>query len=148
MNGVAACPGAHRSLSSGGAIYHLSARTSSRAKGQSARAAAAYIQRTAEYSRDQGDELVYTESGHMPSWAEAEPTAYWDAADLYERANGRLCNRLEFALPLALTEEERRALAVSFAHHLTDGERLPYTLAIHAGNGQQPALSLAHQRAR
>jgi len=131
-----------RSLSSRGAIYHLSARTSSRAKGQSARAAAAYIQRTAEYSRDQGDELVHTESGHMPGWAEAEPTAYWDAADLYERANGRLCNRLEFALPLALTDAERRALAVGFAHHLTDAERLPYTLAIHAGDGSNPHCHL------
>ena len=35
----------------------------------------------------------------MPSWAEAEPTAYWDAADLYERANGRLFKRVEVALP-------------------------------------------------
>ena len=59
-------------LSSRGAIYHLNARTGSRSKGQSARAAAAYIQREAEYSRDQADELVYAESGHMPSWAEAE----------------------------------------------------------------------------
>ena len=135
-------PRPRRSLSSGGAIYHLSARTSSRARGQSARAAAAYIQRAGEYRRDQGDELVYTESGHMPAWAEAEPTAYWDAADLYERANGRLCNRLEFALPLALSEAERRALAVGFAHHLTDAERLPYTLAIHAGEGTNPHCHL------
>ena len=130
-----------RSLSSG-AIYHLSVRTSSRAKGQSARAAAAYIQRAAEYRRDQGAELVYTESGHLPGWAEGEPTAYWDAADKYERANGRLCKRLEFALPVALTEEERRELAIGFAHHLTDGERLPYTLAIHAGNGTNPHCHL------
>ena len=78
----------------------------------------------------------------MPGWAEAEPTAYWDAADLYERANGRLCNRLEFALPLALSEAERRELAVGFAHHLTDAERLPYTLAIHAGAGRNPHCHL------
>lgn len=135
-------PRPRRSLSSRGAIYHLSVRTSSRAKGQSARAAAAYIQRTAEYSRDQGEELVYTESGHMPAWAAAEPTAYWDAADLYERANGRLCKTLEFALPLALSAAERRELAVGFAHHLTDGERLPYTLAIHAGAGTNPHCHL------
>ena len=135
-------PRPRRSLSSRGAIYHLSVRTSSRAKGQSARAAAAYIQRTAEYRRDQAEEVVYTESGHMPGWAEAEPTAYWDAADLYERANGRLCKTLEFALPLALSAAERRELAVGFAHHLTDGERLPYTLAIHAGAGTNPHCHL------
>ena len=135
-------PRRRRSLSSRGAIYHLHARTGSRSKGQSARAAAAYIQRTAEYRPDQADELVYTESGHMPAWAEAEPTTYWDAADLYERANGRLFKRVEVALPLALTEAEQRELAVGFAHHLTDGEHLPYTLAVHAGNGTNPHCHL------
>ena len=131
-------------LSSRGAIYHLNARTGSRSKGQSARAAAAYIQRAAEYgrSRDQADELVYAESAHMPGWAEAEPTAYWDAADLYERANGRLFKRLEFALPVALTDAEQQELAVGFAHHLTDDEQLPYTLAIHAGAGTNPHCHL------
>ena len=135
-------PRRRRSLSSGGAIFHLHARTGSRSKGHCARAAAAYIQRTAEYRRDQADELVYTESGHMPAWAAADPTTYWDAADLYERANGRLFKRVEVALPLALTEAEQRELAVGFAHHLTDGERLPYTLALHAGNGTNPHCHL------
>ena len=115
-------------FSSRGAIYHPNARTSSRSKGQSARAAVAYIQRTAEYSRDQdrADELLYTESGHMPAWAEADPTDYWNAADLYERTNGRLFKRLEFALPVALTADEH----------------LPYTLAIHAGAGTNPHCHL------
>ena len=135
-------PRRRRSLSSRGAIYHLHARTGSRSKGHCARAAAAYIQRTGEYRRDQGEELVYTESGHMPAWAEAEPTTYWDAADLYERANGRLFKRVEVALPLALSEAEQRELAVGFAHHLTDGEHLPYTLALHAGNGSNPHCHL------
>ena len=125
-----------------GAIYHLNARTGSRSKGQSARAAAAYIQREAEYSRDQADELVYAESAHMPSWADAEPTAYWDAADLYERANGRLFKRVEVALPVALSVDEQRELAVGFAHSLTDAEQLPYTLAIHAGEGTNPHCHL------
>ena len=132
----------HHSLSSGGAIFHLSVTRSSRAKGHSARAAAAYIQREAEYSRERGDELVYAESGHMPGWAEAEPMIYWAAADVHERANGRLCNRLEMALPLALSAAERQELAVGFAHQLTDAERLPYTLAIHAGAGHNPHCHL------
>ena len=136
-------PRPSRSLSSGGAIFHLHARTGSRSKGQSARAAAAYIQRAGEYRRDQGNELLYTESGHMPAWAAADPTSYWDAADLYERANGRLFKRVEVALPLALSAAEQQALAVGFAHHLTDEERLPYTLALHAGNDPNPR---AHQQ--
>ena len=133
-----------RSLSSRGAIYHLSVRTGTRSKNQSARAAAAYIQREQEYERGraQEDELVYAESGHMPRWADAEPAIYWDAADQYERANGRLFKRVEMALPLALNEEERRELAVGFAHHLTDAERLPYTLALHAGKGTNPHAHL------
>ena len=132
------------SLSSRSAIFHLSVRTGSRSKGQSARAAAAYIQRDAEYGRDrdQAAELLYAESGHMPSWAAAAPTAYWDAADLYERANGRLFKRLEFALPLALSVDEQRELAVGFARSLTDDEQLPYTLAIHAGEGTNPHCHL------
>ena len=127
-----------------GAIYHLNVRTGNRSKGQSARAAAAYIQRAAEYGRDRetADELLYTESGHMPAWAEAEPMTYWDAADLHERANGRLFQRVEVALPTALSAAEQRALAVGFARHLTDGEQLPYTLAIHAGEGTNPHCHL------
>ena len=136
--------GGHPVFSSRGAIYHLNVRTGTRSKGQSARAAAAYIQREAEYSRDRetADELLYTESGHMPAWAEADPTTYWDAADLHERANGRLFKRVEVALPTALTADEQREVAVGFARHLTDGEQLPYTLAIHAGEGTNPHCHL------
>ena len=80
----------------------------------------------------------------MPGWANAEAgaAAYWDAADLYERSNGRLYKSMDFALPLALDAEQQQALAVTFAHHLTDAEQLPYTLAIHAGNGANPHCHL------
>ena len=130
----------------GGAIYHMKVRTGSRGGGQSARACAAYIEREAEYGReaDKAAELVYTESGHMPEWADAEAgaMAYWDAADLYERRNGRLYKSIEIALPLALDPDQQRDLAVQFAHSLTDAEQLPYTLAIHAGKGENPHCHL------
>ena len=130
----------------GGAIYHMKVRTGSRGGGQSARACAAYIEREAEYSReaDKAEEVVYTESGHMPEWADAEAgaLAYWDAADLYERSNGRLYKSVEIALPLALDPDQQRDLAVQFAHSLTDAEQLPYTLAIHAGKGENPHCHL------
>ena len=105
---------------------------------------------TAEYSRDQdrADELLYTESGHMPAWAEADPTDYWDAADLYERANGRLFKRLEFALPTALT---RRRAARAGRRLCPPPDRRWRAAALHPGDprrrGHQPALSPAHQRA-
>ena len=130
----------------GGAIYHMKVRTGSRGGGQSARACAAYIEREEEYGReaDKAEEVVYTESGHMPEWADAEAgaLAYWDAADLYERSNGRLYKSIEIALPLALDPDQQRALAVQFAHQLTDAEQLPYTMAIHAGKGENPHCHL------
>ena len=67
--------------------------------------------------------------------------AYWQAADVYERANGQLYKEVEFALPVELPEQAGRHLAVAFAHQLTDAEHLPYTLTIHAGAGDQPARS-------
>lgn len=110
------------------AIYHLTAKTGSRSGGQSARAKADYIQREGKYARDM-DEVLHAESGHMPEFVE-RPADYWDAADLYERANGRLFKEVEFALPVELTLDQQKALASEFAQHLTGAERLPYTLAV------------------
>ena len=78
----------------------------------------------------------------MPGWAEEDPHAYWEAADAHERANGRLFREVEFALPTELDEGERRELALEFAQSLTAGERLPYTLAIHRGRGENPHCHL------
>jgi len=133
------------------AIYHLSAKTASRSKGQSARAAASYITREGKYAR-QPDPVLHVESGHMPAWASASVDldgersdggrAYWDAADLYERANGRLFKTVEVALPVELNPAEQRELVVGFAASLTAEERLPWTLAIHAGGGENPHAHL------
>ena len=61
-----------------------------------------------------------------------------EAADEHERANGRLYREVQFALPKELSETERRELAGRFAERLTGGERLPYALAIHRGDGGNP----------
>ncbi|MBJ4030356.1 MobA/MobL family protein, partial [Salmonella enterica subsp. enterica serovar Derby] len=122
------------------AIYHLTAKTGSRSGGQSAKAKADYIQREGKYARDM-DEVLHAESGHMPEFVE-RPADYWDAADLHERANGRLFKEVEFALPVELTLDQQKALASEFAQHLTGAERLPYTLAIHAGGGENPHCHL------
>jgi hypothetical protein len=117
----------------GGGCYHLSFRSGSRSRGSCARAAHAYITRTEEYEGRDRDEVIYTESDHMPSWAEDDASVYWDSADLYERANGRLYISADFALPVGLDADDQSALASAFAHALTDEEQLPYTLAIHGG---------------
>ena len=125
------------------AVFHLKASFGSRAGGQSARAKSDYIEREGRYEKD-GEELEHKEHGNMPEWAEADPGAYWEAADEYERANGRLYSEVQFALPKELGEAERRELAGEFAERVCSKERLPYTLAIHRGgaNGENPHAHL------
>ena len=129
---------------SGGTLYHLSFRSGSRAGGASARSAYEYITRQDQYDGPDLDPAIYTESHHMPSWAEDDPGEYWEAADLYERANGRLYVSADFALPLGLAAEEQIALARAFAHELTAEQALPYTLSIHAGRDEDGAEHNPH----
>ena len=123
------------------AIYHLSVKTGSRIGGQSAKAKSDYIEREGKYEKDR-DELAYSESGNMPEWAEDDPQKYWAATDEHERANGSLFKEVEFALPVELDERQQRELASSFAADLTGGERLPCTMAIHRGGGDNPHVHL------
>ena len=126
------------------AIYHLTVKTGSRYGGQSALAKSEYIEREGKYAH-QDDELAHRESDNMPEWAEEDPRSYWEAADAHERANGRLFREVEFALPMELKEGEQIELAREFARRLTcadNGERLPYTLAVHRGKGENPHAHL------
>ena len=123
------------------AVFHLKVSVGSRADGRSAAAKADYIEREGRYEQDR-EELEHRESDHMPEWAESDPHSYWEAADEYERANGRLYREVQFALPKELSGDERRELSSGFAKRLTEGERLPYTLAIHRGDGENPHAHL------
>ena len=69
------------------AIYHLCVSVGSRSGGQSAAAKADYIEREGKY-KEGAEEVAHTEHGYMPEFAAADPRQYWEAADLYERANG------------------------------------------------------------
>lgn len=114
------------------AIYHLHVNTGTRQGGQSGGAKSDYINRAGQYDRD---DLVYAASANMPVWA-AEPGAYWQAADVYERVNGRLFKEIEAALPRELTPEQQRELVKAFVHAIVDSERLPYSIAIHSGEDE------------
>lgn len=122
------------------AIFHLTAKTGSRSKGQSAKAKSDYITRSGKYSNDR-DEVLYSSSDHMPMWA-ADEYDYWKGADVYERSNGRLYKEIEFSLPVELGLDQQIELAESFAKHLTHDENLPFTLAIHSGKGHNPHCHL------
>jgi len=123
------------------ANYHLTAKTGSRKGGQSAKAKADYICRDGKYAHDKS-EVLDIQHGNMPDFAIGQPSKYWDAADLYERSNGRLFKEVEFSLPIELTLKQQRELVAEFAAHLTAGEKLPFTLAIHAGGGTNPHCHL------
>ena len=123
------------------ATYHCSVKVGS--KGQGA-AHAAYISREAPYARREG--LEYREHGNLPAWAQANPLAFWQAADAHERANGAVYREIEVALPRELAPAQRRELMCEFIQtHL--GNRHAYTLAIHnptaaLDGGEQPHAHL------
>ena len=121
------------------AIYHLNVSTGNKAAGKSGGIRHDYITRQGEYEKKAG-ELVFQESGNMPSWS-TSAKQFWTAADTYERANGRVYKEVEFALPRELTQAQQVELAKDFARDLTGRQELPYTLAIHDRERQEPPCS-------
>jgi hypothetical protein len=123
------------------AIYHLNIKTGSKGNGKSAGAKAEYIEREGKYKPKEKDVLM-SESGNMPYWAEKKPSAYWKSADIYERSNGRLYKELEFSLPKELKDEDKISLVRDYVSYLTGGENLPYTWAIHNNDPNNPHCHL------
>ncbi len=123
------------------AIVHVVMKSSSTAP--PAAAHAQYLARDGQYERRGGLELV--ESGNMPEFARENPQAFWQAADDFERKNGRAYTELQIALPRELAPEQRNELARDAARELL-GERFAYTLAVHTplakDNMEQPHLHL------
>lgn len=122
------------------AIYHLTASKGQQGK-QSARAKFAYIDRQGKY---QNPDRVAGGSGNMPAWADT-PADYWQAADKFERANGRLFRSYEFALPKELTQKARGELAAQFCAQIANSQEgpLPYSFAVHEGaEGENPHCHL------
>lgn len=119
------------------AIFHLNVKTVSRGSGGSASGSQEYQDREGKHAKDKA-EVLAKDSGNMPDWAKSQPSEYWWAADVYERANARLCKRVEFALPRELGPETQKQLVSEFAKKLTDTTDgpLPYSYAIHRGHGQ------------
>jgi hypothetical protein len=120
---------------------HVAFKSSSKAP--PAAAHAQYIARDGQYEKRGGIELV--ESGNMPEFAQADPYAFWAAADAHERANGRTYTELQIALPRELDPAQRQELAREATRELM-GERFAYTLAVHVplakDNIDQPHMHL------
>lgn len=130
------------------AIYHVSVSVGSVGKGTSATSKDDYLERAGKYQEDESlvesdRELAHVEHGNLPEWA-GTGREYWQAADAGERSNGTLYRQVEFALPRELDEIEQIKVAQEFARELGNaaGERLPYTLAVHRGEGANPHAHL------
>ena len=132
------------------AIYHLSVKTISRSDGRSATAAAAYRAGCEIVDQRTGEVHNYTRKGGVlsadlvlpvgaPEWAN-DRAALWNAAEQAEtRKNSTVAREFEIALPLELSAEERRYLAVSFARELVDRHGFAADVCVHApDDGENP----------
>lgn len=136
------------------AIYMLSIKHKAKGGGASAKAHAQYIQREGKYAAKahteyltregkhshRAQELEKTWSGNLPEWAN-NPKQFWEAADTYERANGRVYSEVVVALPRELSKDGREQLVRDFIEKEIGG-RFTYTAAIHnpraLDGGEQP----------
>ena len=118
------------------AICHVRCSSGSRGGGQSGAAKVAYVLREGKYEPGR-DDLVASGSGNLPAWAEGDARALFAAADVYERANGRLFVEVESALPSELDAKQRGALVGAWVEELASG-KLPYAYAVHAGHPKAP----------
>lgn len=111
-----------------------------------------YITRTQNFENHKeniAEKLEFVQSGHMPHFAQNKPDEFWQAADIYERKNGRVCSSLVVALPKELTAAQRSELAEQFIAEFADRYQFPYSCAIHnhqgsLGGQEQPHLHLMY----
>jgi len=96
---------------------------------------------------DDRDDLIATEYGNMPAWAQDNPSAFWKASDKYERANGAVYREHEIALPSELTRDQQIELASQLTHELVGNK--PFQYAVHGphaslGDGENTHLHLMY----
>ncbi len=119
------------------AIYHLTVKSISRAKGQSAVASAAYRRAQTMHDRYYEKTHDYTRKGHVihseltvparsPSWVqdyvtlhETDPRLasekFWNDVEIFEkRKDAQLAREIEFSLPIELTKAQSIQLAREF----------------------------------
>lgn len=92
-----------------------------------------YIARVGEYTK-KADELAWVESGNMPKWAAHNPSRFWQAADDFERANGKSYREIQVSLPRELESDQHVELVRDFVQKGIGG-RHAYTWAIHNAIG-------------
>lgn len=101
---------------------------------------AAYITRQGKHS--QREDLVCAGHGNMPTWAQANPSAFWKMGDKHERANGAVYREHEIALPAELTHMQQRELVDALVQVMA-GDK-PYQFAVHAPNSSLEGKANTH----
>ena len=107
------------------------------------------IQNFENHKENIAEKLEFVQSGNMPHFAQNKPDEFWQAADIYERKNGRVCSSLVVALAKELTAAQRSELAEQFIAEFADRYQFPYSCAIHnhegsLGGQEQPHLHLIY----
>ena len=118
------------------ASYHCTLKSDASKSGS---AHAEYINREGKYKAIENDrekyskyeDLVCKGSGNMPEWARDNPKEFWEAADEFERSNGRSYTEIEIALPNELTHEQQKELVEELIKEQI-GENHAYSYAIHS----------------
>lgn len=124
--------------------YRTALSRGGRTGGQSAAAKHAYHVRQGEYAVGREgvrDDLTATGCGNLPSFAQGDPSAFWDAVDGYERANACLFIDMQLSLPWELSAEQQQQALRAYCDRMFGPLRLPYSWAIHADDHVHLMLS-------
>ena len=125
------------------ASFHLAVKAIGRSAGRSATAAAAYRagveitdERTGlvhDYTRKQGVEHnALVVPADAPAWA-SDRALLWNAAEQAEtRKNSTVAREYEIALPVELSADERRELALGLAREISERHGVAVDVSIHA----------------
>lgn len=125
------------------ATYHYSIKNGKKGK---AKEHASYITREGKHGKNnKKEDLIATEHGNLPEWANNNPHFFWKMADQHERQNGAAYQEFEVALPLELTETQNIDLVRDFIKQEI-GEKT-YQVAIHVPTAALGEVKQPHAHA-
>lgn len=129
------------------AIFHLSAKTVSRGKGQSAIAKAAYNARDKIRDEQTGELKDYSRAARVvfsaifapkdaPAWARDRTTLWNEVERAEKRKDAQLAREITLGLPHELTAEQRRQLVTDFVREQFQRQGMIADVNIHAPGGK------------
>ena len=103
----------------------------------------AYITRKGSHAKRQ--DLIATEHGNMPEWAEQDPETFFLASEKYERKNACPYRDITISLPSALTPEQNVELAKELMKAVAGSK--PFQCAVHLSVSSLEGESNPHAHA-